>query len=188
MENNRNESRPNSRNNEDERLEELGLLGPIGRAARIRDQVDNEYGPSVPDGTISEVEQLGRICGTCGEFIPRIVDTDWAMAGHICPGSMRPRWVRYEQFVARRAARRPRRADASNDRIIEMFPLEVINDEWTAIRQGGQSIDVRRLTAAINNARRHQGHRQLQQIAHERLQDLLDGVYEERIGEPRGDH
>ena len=101
---------------------------------------------------------------------------------------MRPRWVRYEQFVARRAARRPRRADASNDRIIEMFPLEVINDEWTAIRQGGQSIDVRRLTAAINNARRHQGHRQLQQIAHERLQDLLDGVYEERIGEPRGDH
>ena len=57
--------------------------------------------------------------------------------------------------------------------------IEVTEDAWTTTRQGFTSADVRLLTASINNARRNRQNMLLRQIAHERLQDIIDSTYED---------
>ena len=170
MENNQGaDSRPNSQNSD-------WGVDDLGEPWRAPEQVNNDVSqrPPVPDGILSEREQLGRICATCEEFIPAVIEQDWTLGGHICPGVMRPQWVRYHQFVDRRSIRARSHRGISRHRSIV-----VEEDPWTTLRQGSTSVDVHRLTVAINNARRNRQNPLLRQIVHERLQDVIDGVYED---------
>ena len=125
--------------------------------------------PLLPDGTIGEEEEEGRICAKCGEFIPTIY-----VIGQSGNTVMRPRWVSYTRFIDCRTTRAYGLERSSRYR-----QIEVTEDAWTTTRQGFTSADVRLLTASINNARRNRQNMLLRQIAHERLQDIIDSTYED---------
>ena len=166
MENNQSASRPKP-----ERRMGAGAAGTFAKSrskfgARRR---KSKTPPPLPDGTIGEEEEEGRICATCGEFIPTIYVT--GQSGNTV---MRPRWVSYTRFIDCRTTRAYGLERSSRYR-----QIEVTEDAWTTTRQGFTSADVRLLTASINNARRNRQNMLLRQIAHERLQDIIDSTYED---------